>query len=423
MTSPDRRLLLKAFGLGAAAHALPVSAFARAQARIVIVGGGFGGASAARMLARLLPSAKLTLIDANPVYTACPFSNLVLGTDRSLSEQQFGYEGLSAAGVEIIQAMVTDVDPVAKSVALESGETLSYDRLILSPGIDIRWNAIEGYDEAAAELVPHAWKAGPQTLLLKQKLDAVEDGDTVLMSVPTAPFRCPPGPYERASMIAHHLKTQKPRSKLIVLDAKDSFSKMALFQEAWREHYPDHLEWRGASDDGTVSRVDAVEGTLHTDFESFSSPAINLIPPQKVGFIADRAGVSDATGWCPINPISFESSLQADIHVIGDATIAAPMPKSAFSANLQAKICTIAVARLVSDLPPQPTVLANTCYSFTTPDEAISIAGVYTNENNQLASISGAGGVSPLGAETAIRNQEAEQAKSWFETITSEAFG
>ncbi len=423
MIGLDRRSLLKGLGLGTAALALPIQTFARSKANIVVVGGGFGGASAARTLATLLPSASVTLVDANPIYTACPFSNLVLGTDRPFNAQQFGYDNLQRLGVTVVTALATEIDPVAQTVTLQDAEDLNYDRLILSPGIDMRWNAQEGYDEAAAELLPHAWKAGPQTTLLRQQLDALEDGDNVIMSVPTAPFRCPPGPYERASLIAHYLKTRKPRSKLIVLDAKDSFSKMALFQEAWSEHYPDHLEWRGASDDGTVARVDAVGRALETDFESFSAPVINVIPPQKSGFIADRAGVSDATGWCPIDPLAFESTLQDNIHVIGDATIAAPMPKSAFSANLQAKICALGVARLVSGLSPEPTVLANTCYSFTTPDEAISIAGVYSNENNTLNSISGAGGVSPLAADKTIRAQEAAQARSWFETITSGAFG
>lgn len=419
----DRRRLLQNVGLGAASLAFPMTAFARTRARIVIIGGGFGGASAAKVLANLLPSSEITLIDANSTYTACPFSNLVIGTDRPLSEQQFGYDGLRRLGVNVVHKMAQDVDPVAQTVALDGTETLSYDRLILSPGIDMRWNALEGYDEAAAAVFPHAWKAGSQTLLLRQKLDALEDGQLVLMSVPPAPFRCPPGPYERASMIAHYLKTRKPRSKLIILDAKDSFSKMALFQEAWAEHYPDHLEWRGALDDGTVSRVDAQSGVIETDFETFDAPAINIIPPQKAGIIADRAGVSDATGWCPIDPLAFESTLQSKIHVIGDATIASPMPKSAFSANLQAKVCALGVARLVSGLDPAPTVLANTCYSFTTPDEGISIAGVYSNENNTLKSIEGAGGVSPLEADKAVRSQEAEQAKSWFKTITGEAFG
>lgn len=419
----DRRRLLQGAALGLGAAALPVSASAQSNARIVIIGGGFGGASAAALLVKLMPSANVTLIDANPVYTACPFSNLVIGTDRPLSAQQFSYDGLRQQGVDILIAKAADVSPETQIVTLEDGSEIVYDRLILSPGIDMRWTALEGYSQEAAETLPHAWKAGPQTLLLRDKLVALEDGEPVLMTVPPAPYRCPPGPYERASMIAHYLKANKPRSKLIVLDAKDQFSKQALFQEAWTEHYPDHLEWRGAIDDGAVSRVDADIGAVYTDFDEIRAPVINVIPPQKAGAIADRAGVTDLTGWCPINPISFESMLQDKIHVIGDATIAAPMPKSAFSANLQAKVCAFAVARLLSDLDPMPTTLSNTCYSYTTPDEAISIAGVYINANGRLESIAESGGVSPLLADKAIRNAEAAQAAHWFDTITHEAFG
>ena len=308
-------------------------------------------------------------------------------------------------------------------VELQDGSQVPYDRLILSPGVDMRWGALEGYSEEAAQILPHAWKAGAQTQLLRDQLLALVDGETVVMTVPPAPYRCPPGPYERASMIAHYLKANRPRSKLIVLDAKETFSKMALFQEAWAEHYPDHLEWRGAIDDGAVSRVDADLKTVYTDFDELSAAVINVIPPQKAGQIADAAGVTDQTGWCPIDPLSFESKLRANIHVIGDATIAAPMPKSAFSANLQAKVCAFAVARLLSDLEPMPTTLANTCYSYTTPDEAISIAGVYSNENGAISSIQGAGGVSPIQADKAVRHAEAAQAAHWFETITNEAFG
>lgn len=419
----NRRHLIQSAVLGASAAALPGSALAQARARIVIVGGGFGGSTAALTLKRLLPASEITLIEPNDRFVACPFSNLVIAGLRNIGSQSFSYDGLEAAGITRISDTAMDVDPVAKTVSLGRGEDLTYDKLVLSPGIDFRFDALEGYDLAATDRLPHAWKAGTQTLLLQQKLQALEDGQTVIMSVPPAPYRCPPGPYERASLIAHFLKTRKPRSKLIILDGKDQFSKMALFTEAWTEHYPDHLEWRGASNDGTVSRVEAGSDSVFTDFESFQTPAINIIPPQKAGFIAERAGVADATGWCPINPLSFASTLQSDIHVIGDATIAAPMPKSAFSANLQGKVCAVAIARTVAGMSPEPTVLANTCYSYTTPDEAISIAGVYSNAGGQLSSISGAGGVSPLNADKSIRTAEAAQANHWFETITAEAFG
>lgn len=421
--SPSRRHILQGGLLGLGAAMTPLPALAQTSAKIVIVGGGFGGATAARLLKRLLPNATISLIEKNTEFAACPFSNLVIGGARPMSAQRFSYDGLTSDGIQVINALATDIDAETKTVKVEGHVPISYDRLILSPGIDLRWGAIEGYDEAAAETLPHAWKAGPQTTLLRQQLQALEDGQSVIMTAPAAPYRCPPGPYERASLIAHFLKTQKPKSKLIILDSKDNFSKMALFQDAWAKHYPDHLEWRGATDDGAVNRVAPDSRTVFTDFESMSAGVINVIPPQKAGQIADRAGVSNATGWCPINPINFESRLQPDIHVIGDATIAAPMPKSAFSANLQAKVCAIAVARSLSDLAPEATTLANTCYSYTTPDEAISIAGVYSNANGQLTSISGAGGVSPLAADIGVRSAEAAQAAHWFETITREAFG
>jgi sulfide dehydrogenase [flavocytochrome c] flavoprotein chain len=419
----DRRRLMAGIGALAGTGLLPLSAFAKTRARVVIIGGGFGGATAARMLRDLLPSANIILLEPNATYTACPFSNLVIGDTRAITDQNFSYEALRRSGIAVIAEPATAVDPVARTVTSGDGRTLTYDRLILSPGIDFRWNAIEGYDAAAADQMPHAWKAGSGTLRLRDQLVAMEDGGLVVMSVPAPPFRCPPGPYERASLIANYLKKHKPNSKLLILDSQDTFSKMPLFMEAWETHYPDHLEWRAASQDGRVIGVDPATLTLSTDFEDIPANVANVIPPQKAGEIASRAGVADATGWCPINAISFESALQPGIHVIGDATIAAPMPKSAFSANLQAKVCAIAVARLLSEMDAQSTVLANTCYSFIAPDEAVSIAGVYSNEGGKFTNIDGAGGLSPLGAGADVRKAEAAQADAWFAAITGEAFG
>jgi sulfide dehydrogenase [flavocytochrome c] flavoprotein chain len=419
----DRRRLIAGIGVLAGTGLLPLSAFAKTRARVVIIGGGFGGATAARMLRDLLPSANITLLEPNATYSACPFSNLVIGDTRAITDQNFSYEALRRSGIAVIAERATAVDPVARTVTSGDGRTLTYDRLILSPGIDFRWNAIERYDAAAADQMPHAWKAGSGTLRLRDQLVAMDDGGLVVMSVPAPPFRCPPGPYERASLIANYLKKHKPNSKLLILDSQDTFSKMPLFMEAWETHYPDHLEWRAASQDGRVIGVDPTTLTLSTDFEDIRANVANVIPPQKAGEIASRAGVVDATGWCPINAISFESALQPGIHVIGDATIAAPMPKSAFSANLQAKVCAIAVARLLSEMDAQSTVLANTCYSFITPDEAVSIAGVYSNEGGKFTNIEGAGGLSPLGAGADVRKAEAAQADAWFAAITGEAFG
>ena len=423
MTRFDRRQALTLLGGITATAAFSPKALAQTRARVVVIGGGFGGATAAKQLKSLLPASEVTLVEKNPVFTACPFSNLVIGGLREIEDQQFDYRGFFDLGIKVIQDEATGVDTSKKQINLKHGALLPYDRLILSPGIDIRWDALEGYDEAAAEIMPHAWKAGTQTLLLRDQLQAMPDGGLVVMTAPAAPYRCPPGPYERASLIAAYLKREKPRSKLLVLDAKDSFSKMPLFQEAWAKHYPDHLEWRAGSLDGRVSRVDASTRTAFTEFEDIQGDVVNVIPPQKAGRIADIAGVTDATGWCPIEGISFESTLQPGIHVIGDATIASPMPKSAFSANLQGKICALSIAQLLTDNEPSATTLANTCYSYITEETAISVVGVYRNDEGVLSSVPGAGGVSPLAASADIRSAEAIQAEQWFRTITAEAFG
>jgi NADPH-dependent 2,4-dienoyl-CoA reductase/sulfur reductase-like enzyme len=271
--------------------------------------------------------------------------------------------------------------------------------------------------------MPHAWKAGQQTLLLKRQLDAMEDGGTVVMSVPPNPYRCPPGPYERASLIAYYLKTRKPRSKLIVLDAKDTFSKQRLFQNAWKELYPGLLEWVSLSSGGKVTAVEPDTNTLVTDFARHQAAVANVIPPQKAGRIAELAGVTDRTGWCPVEPVTFESKQQPNIHVIGDAAIMGGMPKSAFSANAQAKVCAAALVKLLQGEKPAEPKLINTCYSLVAPDYGISIAGVYRPKDGQLVDVENSGGVSPLDAPATTRAQEANFAAGWFNTITGEVFG
>jgi sulfide dehydrogenase [flavocytochrome c] flavoprotein chain len=387
----------------------------------VVVGGGFAGATCARFLKR--HGLDVTLVEPNPTFIACPLSNAVLTGLRPMESQQFGYDGVRRDGVTVVHQRATRIDPQARRVTLGEGATLDYDRLVLAPGIDMRFDALPGYDEAAAEAMPHAWKAGPQTTLLHRQLDAMEDGGVVVMSVPPVPYRCPPGPYERASLIAHYLKTRKPRSKLIVLDAKDSFSKQKLFQSAWSELYPGTLEWVGLSQGGQVTGVEADSKTFITDFERYPAAVANVIPPQKAGAIAFAAQVTDRSGWCPIDPVTFESRLQPNIHVIGDSAIAGAMPKSAFAANAQAKVCAAAVATLLEEGVPTSTKLINTCYSLVAPDYGISVAGVYAPANGVLADIEGAGGVSPLDAPHSVRATEARYAEAWFDTITAEVFG
>ena len=399
---------------------------ARAQTsgpRVVVVGGGFAGASCARALRQADPKIAVTLVEPNATFTACPFSNSVIVGMRELSAQQFTYERVAADGITILQTSATAVDAPAKSVTLADGAKLAYDCLVLAPGIDIRWGALAGYDEAASAQMPHAWRAGDQTLLLRRQLEAMDDGGLVVISAPANPFRCPPGPYERASLIAHFLKTKKPKSKLLVLDAKDAFSKQKLFQAAWADLYPGLLEWVPLSKGGNVTSVDAATRTLVTDFGKHQAKVANVIPPQKAGRIAEVAGVTDRSGWCPIDPVTFESKLQAGIHVIGDAAIAGAMPKSAFAANSQAKVCAAAVATLVAGGTPSSPKLINTCYSLVAPDYGISVAGVYQPTSGQLADVPGAGGVSPSDAPRETRKAEAVLAEAWFRTITGEAFG
>jgi sulfide dehydrogenase [flavocytochrome c] flavoprotein chain len=406
----------------AIAALLPAPGLAQAKARIVVLGGGFAGATCARALRRADPRFEVTLVEPNPSFTACPFSNAVIAGLRSIEAQRFGYDAIRNEGVAVVPEQATAVNPQARRVTLRGGAALDYDRLVLAPGIAIRWNALLGYDEAAAAVMPHAWLAGDQTLLLRRQLEAMVDGGTVVISAPANPFRCPPGPYERASLIAHYLKKAKPRSKLIILDAKDNFSKQRLFQNAWQQLYPELIEWVSLSNGGKVISVDAKTRTLVTDFATHKADVANIIPPQRAAEIAQLAGVADGTGWCPIDPITFESRLQPNIHVIGDAAIAGAMPKSAFAANAQAKVCAIAVAALLHGDTPSPPKLINTCYSLVAPDYGISIAGVYHPAGGQLADVEGAGGVSPIDAPADFRALEAAYAEAWFRTITAETF-
>jgi sulfide dehydrogenase [flavocytochrome c] flavoprotein chain len=418
-----RRKLLGLAAANAAASLVHRPAVAQAAPRVVIVGGGFGGATLARTLKKADPRVSITLVESSRTFTACPFSNAVIAGLRDLDAQQFTYDKIAREGVTVAFETATAIDAGARTVTLAGGATLGYDRLVVAPGIDIRWNALPGYDQAAAQQMPHAWKAGEQTMLLRRQLEAMEDGGVVIISAPNNPFRCPPGPYERASLIAYYLKSRKPRSKVIVLDAKDQFSKQKLFVSAWKELYPDHLEWVSLSKGGNVTSVDVAAKTLVTDFGAHKGDVVNVIPPQRAGHVAELAGVADRSGWCPIDPSTFESKLQPNIHVLGDAAIAGGMPKSAFAANAQGKVCAFALARLLGGSAASEPKLINTCYSLVAPDYGISVAGVYRPANGTFVEVEGSGGVSPLKASREIRTLEATLANDWFSTITTEVFG
>jgi NADPH-dependent 2,4-dienoyl-CoA reductase/sulfur reductase-like enzyme len=409
--------VLAAFGLTGARAA------GKTAPRVVVIGGGFAGATCARSVKNEDRAIAVTLVEPNTTYIACPFSNAVIAGLRQLESQKFGYDRLRADGVDVVHRSVNAIDTERHMVRLDDGSPLPYDRLVVAPGADLRFDAIPGYNEAAAEAMPHAWKAGEQTLLLRRQLEAMNDGGVVVMSAPANPFRCPPGPYERASLIAHYLKAHKPRSKLILLDAKDAFSKQKLFEAAWKELYPGMIEWVSLSFGGQVTRVEPATRTFVTEFGTHRADVANVIPPQRAAAVAAIAGVADRTGWCSVDPVTFESKLQPAVHVIGDAIIAGGMPKSAFAANAQARVCASAIVDLLRDRSPASPKLINTCYSLVAPDYGISIAGVYQPVNGLLADVPGAGGVSPLDAPRSVRAQEAVYAEAWFKTITRGVFG
>jgi sulfide dehydrogenase [flavocytochrome c] flavoprotein chain len=422
MSKINRRNFIKIAGGAAAVGAIGFPAIAAGKKQVVIVGGGTAGATAAKYIRRGDDSVEVTLIEPNEHYYTCYMSNEVLGGNRKLETLKFGYDGLRKHGVTVVQDTVIGIDPAGRKVVTEGGKSFTYDRCIVAPGISFR-NNIEGYDEAAAEKFPHAWKAGAQTALLRGQLEAMADGGTVLIAPPPNPFRCPPGPYERASQIASYLKTHKPKSKILVVDSKDKFSKQGLFTQAWERHYPGMIEWKKAADTGGgIVRVDAKAGTVSTDFDDMKVDVANIIPAQKAGVIAAAAGLTDDTGWCPVTGKTFESTIHKGIHVIGDAAIAAPLPKSGYAANSQAKVVAAAVVELVNGREAGTPSWVNTCYSIVAPDDGISVAMVYNLVDGKVAKVEGSGGLTPMDSSPEAREREVQYAYSWFNNITHDIF-
>lgn len=411
-------------GIAAATASLATPSILRAQSagRIVVVGGGFGGAACARALKRSDANLQVTLIEPNKVFTSCPFSNEVIAGLRKIETQHFGYDKLVADGIKVVAQAATTIDSQTHSVTTADGIAFGYDRLVLSPGIDFHDEALPGYDDSASEKMPHAWKAGAQTLLLRNRLEAMQDGGTVAIAIPANPSRCPPAPYERASLIAHYLKTNKPRSKVLILDAKDNFSQQRLFEKAWKELYGDMIERIGLSQGGRVTSVDPATMTIVTEFGNYTPDVANVIPPQRAGRIAEIAGAADATGWCPIDPASFESKLVKDIHVIGDACLGGGIPKSASAASGQGKACAAAIASLLAGRAPETPRLTGVCYNLVAPGYGFSLAGNYQPKGDIFAEVEG-GATSPVDAPRELRAREATEAERWFEAITAETFG
>ena len=397
--------------------------------KVVVVGGGTGGATAARYIRLADPSIEVTLIEADKEYYTCYLSNEVLAGDRSMDSIRFGYSGLAKHGVKVVHDKVTGIDAGAKTVTTAGGQKFAYDRCIVAPGVSFKWGAVEGYDAEAAKSVPHAWKAGEQTVMLRKQLEGMADGGTVVIAPPGNPFRCPPGPYERASQIAHYFKQQKPKSKILIFDPKPKFSKMGLFTQGWTKLYGygtenAMIEWHGEAEEAGVVSVNAAEKSVTTSFgDTIKADVLNVIPPQKAGQIAEAAGLTDKSGWCPIDLKTFESTIHKGVHIIGDASIAKGMPKSGYAANSQAKVCAAAVISMLKGEGVGTPSYVNTCYSIIGKDYGISVAAVYRLAEDGSKIIKVSGGLTPKDASAEHLKREVAYAHSWFKNITSDTFG
>jgi sulfide dehydrogenase [flavocytochrome c] flavoprotein chain len=385
------------------------------KARVVVVGGGFGGATAAKYIRKWDPSIDVVLVERESSFVSCPISNLVLGGYSSLPDISRNYDALRRHGVQVVRDEVTAIDGAKKTVRLARGGDLAYERLIVSPGIDFNYGEVQGYEAAMqAGSVLHAWKAGPQTMALRQQLEQMRDGGVYILSIPMAPYRCPPGPYERASVVAAYFKEAKPRSKVLVLDANpDVTSKAGLFKRAWSDLYPGIIEYRGNS------RAVAVDGNARTvklELDDVKGDVLNVVPPHRAADIARTAGlITTNNRWCDVDWRTMESKAVKGVHVLGDATLSAPaMPKSASMANNHAKIAAAAIVELLNGRNPEPLKIINTCYSFVSPKEAIRVSSVHEWEPGQgtLVAVKGSGGVSSARSEA-----EGTYAWSWARTI------
>ena len=398
---------------------------ATSKPKVVIIGGGFGGISAAKTLRKIQPNYDVTLVTENEFFSTCPFSNLVIANERSIESITFNYNSLAAQGVSIKIGKVIEIDPVKKLIVLKDGTKINFDRCIASPGIELKFSAIPGYKEELQDTLPHAWQAGQQTVLLKNQLLSMRQGGTFIMSVPNNPYRCPPGPYERASLVAHYLKKNNPKAKIIIIDGKDTFSKQSLFTEAWEQLYPGMITYVPFAQNGGIKEIDAQNLELITFFEKFKGDVVNLIPPQKAPQVLLQAGLGGGGDgeWCQINELTFESTHAPNIHVLGDAAIVGDMPKSGFSAAVQGGACAHAVAAILNGVPAEESVFLNTCYSLVAPTYGISVAGVYRiNADGKLKSVKNTGGTSAVGASNNTRLAEARFANSWYTNLTKFLF-
>jgi NADPH-dependent 2,4-dienoyl-CoA reductase/sulfur reductase-like enzyme len=387
--------------------------------RVLIVGGGFAGAACALELRRVNPGIDVALIEPDARYTTCPMSNEAIIGLRSLQSLTIARDGLRRAGIRYIPDRAAAIDSESRKVSLQNGGVLGYDRLVVAPGIRLLWDTPEGYDEHSALRMPHAWQGGAQTALLGKHLQAIADGGTVAISVPAGLMRCPPGPYERASLIAHWLKQHKPRSKVLILDSNNHFPRQDVFTAAWQELYPGLIEWIPVTQGGAVTRVDANKLILYTSLAAHRVAVANVIPPQAPAQIALDAGLATGHGWCPIRPLSFESQLAQNVHVIGDACIAGAMPKSASAAFSQARQCGAAIAAMLAGRAPAEPSLESVCYSALEPGSALAIRGKFTVTDDDIRQVESPATPSDTHPSAAA----SREARDWYKRIRAASFG
>jgi NADPH-dependent 2,4-dienoyl-CoA reductase/sulfur reductase-like enzyme len=419
-----RRRFLAGIGATAAAAGLARPALAQAKPNLVVIGGGPGGATVAKYVARDSQGAiEVTLVEPARQFTTCFHSNLHLGGFRSFESITHSYDALASKyGVRHARQMATAIDRNARSVRLADGTTLSYDRLLVAPGIELKYDSVPGYSEAASEKMPHAWKPGAQTQLLKRQLDALDDGSVIVMVAPPNPYRCPPGPYERVSMMAHVLKSKGHKnSRIIVLDPKENFSKQGLFQDGWEKYYPGMIEWQSPKMHGGIKGVDVSTMAVKTDLADYKAALVNVIPAQSAGKIALDAGLANQAGWCPIDPNNMRSTMDANIYVIGDACIAGEMPKSGFTANSHAKVAAMMIRGELTKSRTFPARYTNTCWSLIAPDDAVKVGGTYEAKGATIGAVSTF--ISQRNESAEIRKQTQEENMGWYAGISTDIFG
>mgnify|MGYP000024927794 CR=1 FL=1 len=425
MTKPvSRRTFAKRAGMTAAAMlAAPfVRRAGAARPRVAVIGGGAGGATAARALAAAEAGLDVVLIAPAREFVTCFFSNLYIAGERSLGSLTHGYGTLAKEyGVTLVHAAAAVIDPVARRVRLADGGAVHYDRLVVSPGIGFRWDAIEGYGRAAPQMMPHAWQAGPQTRLLRRRLEAMEDGGVFLIAPPEEPYRCPTAPYERVSLVAHYFKRSKPKSRIVILDAKNEFPLQALFEEGWARFYPGMIEMIPAEFSGGLQAVRVHEGTVMSADDTFRPAVANIIPPQHAGRVAREAGLADDSGWCPVDPATFESTRIPGIHVIGDSAVAAPMPKAGYAAALHAELCAAAIVRGLTGGTRGAKVVGGACWTHIRPGHAVRERAEFAVVDGMLQRT--ALSISETGESDDTRSAVASEAEDWYRDITTGMFG